>query len=440
MRLLMSLILLMFLAVPAAWAVDDMPAPKKAPRTPVTAQKIESNKKDDKLAPGATIISTVEVLDGEKLKLQDSEIRLFGIVPPQLSASFGPQARARLDELTKNVSVSCKVRDRDRDGRLLATCGTEKNSDLALVLLQDGLAVVARGSVRLTDVADLYAMAETQAQNKKLGLWATSEKTAAADKDKTTDSKKKSEAEVADKKPALTATAILLPQQEAALPSASPVVVQQSNWALPVWLLFIYIIAHTLWQLWQRGTQERQERRTLAAALRGELQAARAICQTKSESLSQDIKNDPRGAANPAGHWPRLRTVVYQAHVGRIGVLGADLSRKVASLYGQFADYAAYVGAQAIENAGSKANAASVRTVLLTLMTYIDLTMQELEAMERANRSFTSGSNLPVAETPSAAKSLPETKTEKNISVVDEVAVVTASETAPTSDDDLKRA
>ena len=112
------------------------------------------------------------IIDGEHLRIDDVDLRLFGVVPPQLSASFGPQARAALDQLTRGQNVHCHVRDRDHDGRFLATCTTvNTRADLAIELLRRGLAVTARGSLEPTEFAAPYAAAEDAARSQKAGLW-----------------------------------------------------------------------------------------------------------------------------------------------------------------------------------------------------------------------------------------------------------------------------
>ncbi|MBI1274145.1 MAG: hypothetical protein GC131_08715 [Alphaproteobacteria bacterium] len=390
MRFIIFLISMIFLAgslpAAAAFALDDMPPPKRAPRTPVASQKLESGKKAPKIAVGDEISGDAVVLDGEHLQVRGQEMRLFGVVPPQLSAPLGPQARQRLDKLVAGAEVTCEVRDRARDGRLLALCGTEKTPDLGLAMLRDGYAVVARGSVDGADIAAAYEMAEEKAQSKKLGLWHADIEEAAAE----------------TPPPASAAIEAPAPVQAPALPEQAKSA--DGNWLLPVWLLLLYIVVNTLWQSIARSESERRERRALAAALRGELAAARGICMTKAEQLTHDMKADGKGI----GQWPRLRTIVFQAHVSKIGLLGASLGRKVASLYGQFADYAAYVGAQAIEGAHSKADTASVRNALLTLVAYIDMTAEELEAVERANTGFLSRRPKAVPVPASAAPAAPE--------------------------------
>lgn len=413
-------------------APDMAPNPNRAPRAPVMAQTIDAIKD---IVPGPKsgdmISGTAEAMDGELLRLNDTVVRLFGIVPPQLSASYGPQARAQLDRMVKGQVTGCVVRDRDREGRLLASCATTQTADLALAMIQQGLAVVARGTVRNSDLGRAYAEAEQQAQQQGLGLWssmgdegAEPEVTAASSPQPAAVPKLASslfpslEAKTAQQsaRPMIVAgesMKLASPEQAAEQPSVAPSVPSQrqadsaeeqdtmpvqiptttqkqevqriapardGSWVLPVALLFFYIVASTLFQIWQGLERERRERRAVAAALRGELAAARAICLTRADALAQDIMS---GRSVVQMTWPRIRSTVYQAHVERIGTLGADLSRKVASLYGQLSDYAAYFGAHAVPGAGVRADATGTRQVLLTLISYIDVTTESLLETER---------------------------------------------------------
>jgi superfamily I DNA/RNA helicase len=52
-------------------------------------------------------------------------------------------------------------------------------------------------------------------------------------------------------------------------------------------------------------------------------------------------------------NWPRIRSTLYQAYVGRLGWLGAELARQVASIYGQASDYASYYNNLNDNNASS---------------------------------------------------------------------------------------
>lgn len=76
--------------------------------------------------------------------------------------------------------------------------------------------------------------------------------------------------------------------------------------------------------------EARHNRQIVAAALGGELAAARDVCESRAHSIAN-------GA--PAA-WPRLRSYVYQTHVDKIGLLGPFLARQIATIYGQMSDYA----------------------------------------------------------------------------------------------------
>ncbi|NDC56815.1 MAG: hypothetical protein EBZ69_08440, partial [Alphaproteobacteria bacterium] len=52
------------------------------------------------------------------------------------------------------------MRDRERSGTYLAVCGTTEEPDMGLALLQQGLAVAARGTVKGTSFESIYALTE----------------------------------------------------------------------------------------------------------------------------------------------------------------------------------------------------------------------------------------------------------------------------------------
>ena len=169
MKKTIFVLLTLFVLATTAAQAQDAPAPRRMPRVPVSRETVVES--HDSMPTSRELQGSAAVLDGEKLRIGETDVRLFGIVPPQLSASFGPQARAEVDSLANGQTVSCQVRDRDRDGRLLATCRNAAGNDIALELLRRGLAVTARGSLAGTDLATSYAATELQAQNQKVGLW-----------------------------------------------------------------------------------------------------------------------------------------------------------------------------------------------------------------------------------------------------------------------------
>ena len=66
-------------------AAQEAPTPRSSPRTPVNRQALETHK--PAIAPESTVQGLAYVIDSEKLHIGDIDVRLFGVVPPQLSAS-----------------------------------------------------------------------------------------------------------------------------------------------------------------------------------------------------------------------------------------------------------------------------------------------------------------------------------------------------------------
>ena len=64
--------------------------------------------------------------------------------------------------------------------------------------------------------------------------------------------------------------------------------------------------------IWARKNRDRRdETKAVAAALRGELMGARGVCVGRIKSITSEFED--RAAA-----WPRLRSTLYQAYVGRL--------------------------------------------------------------------------------------------------------------------------
>ncbi len=436
------------------------PAPRKAPRTPVKSKVLPSKK--TKSAPPASriLIGTANVLGTEKILIEDSEVRLFGIVPPQMSAPLGPQTRAVLDALSEGT-VTCEIRDRERGGTYLATCKNQTNADFGIELLRRGLAVAARGSLGTTEIATPYLAAEQAAQTQKLGLWKTkippaatanSIRKAAAEAEAAKKelahliaekkaAEKKSEeiksqialGEATTSQPEATETTkeieiggTPVPQtkpQESAAPTTAPTIVSLSSnsselaspkntgahavlvpktkpdlnkkkpeapiAATPAptlrkadWLekhqifatglvLLLSAFSFVAGNLFWRRREQKEALRALAAALRGELLAARAIAKTRLSKWEQD-PYDEKSAA-----WPRIRIIVFQAHVAKIGRLGAALARQLSSIYGQASDFASYYG-----NSKDESEFEAKQHALQTLLEHIEKVLPRLTRIE----------------------------------------------------------
>lgn len=409
--------LALFSLAPSVYA-QEAPPPRKSPRTPVHREVLVVERK-----PTAPVSRQLQgrpvIIDGERLRMNDIDMRLFGIVPPQLSASYGPQARAALDSLVDDEPATCLIRDRGSDGRFLATCRSANDTDLALELLKRGLAVAARGSLGTTEFAAPYLAAEHAAQNQKIGLWSVTvpdpAKTSAAVPTPVETKKEEKPAE-----PIKTEKASPTPPEESAIaPVTASDLAAANTDAVPLGeepgFLMRYqplitgfiILATALSILVAIGIQKRRDRRAemqaVAAAFRGELMAARAVCQTRLKSFTKetDEKQIP---------WPRIRTTLYQAYVGRLGWLGAELARQVASIYGQASDYASYY-----DDDETRTHTISKRHALQVLVQHIDEVLPRLALIEQTGRSSAfikvAAAKKPVASRP-APPVQPHVKTE----------------------------
>lgn len=393
-----TIFMLVLLTSTAALA-QEAPPPRRMPRTPVSRETlVETPALTSRELQGPAII-----IDGEKLRIGQMDIRLFGIVPPQLAASFGPQARSALDAAIGGQSVSCHIRDRDRDGRLLANCTNAAGVDLALDLLKRGLAVALRGSIGSTEFAAPYLAAEQAAQSHKIGIWSVAVNAPAAsvvppkpEAAPVEDASKKEEKARADQaaqaKAATDAKAAAEAQANTKI--AADILAQEAEaqkneaaWAQSdeigfferyqilisgiLMLATALCIAGALER--QRIRDRRDETKALAAALRGELMAARGVCFGRAKSITSD-------AEDHTAAWPRIRTILYQAYVGRLGLLGAELARQVASVYGQSSDYAA------IYSSGGSLVEVSKKHALNMLIKRLDEVLPKLADVERTGK------------------------------------------------------
>jgi endonuclease YncB( thermonuclease family) len=125
-------------------------------------------------AEAGVLRGRAEVSDGDTLRIGATRIRIFGIDAPEARQTCdsgakgdwgcGAAATERLRELTGGRTVTCTPRDRDRYGRLVATCRVGR-LDLGARLVAEGL---ARAYTRF---GDDYAAAERRAKTEAIGLW-----------------------------------------------------------------------------------------------------------------------------------------------------------------------------------------------------------------------------------------------------------------------------
>ncbi len=113
-------------------------------------------------------------IDGDSLRNDDNELRLFGIDAPELQQTCanrmggdypcGREAQRALARLTKNHELKCHVHETDRYGRSVATCnagGVEINAEMVRL----GWAVVYHKAI------SPYSREEAEARKAKRGIW-----------------------------------------------------------------------------------------------------------------------------------------------------------------------------------------------------------------------------------------------------------------------------
>ncbi len=417
LRLALLLLPLALQAVPALARDDLMPPPKKSPRIPVEAKVLDDPA--PRPAEKQEYEGAGKAVDGERLNVAGQEVRLFGIITPSLVSSYGPHARLSLDRMLSGTTVLCKATGHDREGHLLAFCGTVKVPDLSFEMLRQGWAMVDRRALKGNTLSGVYERAEQEAQANGRGIFAPTPMAMAVpvsnpgkaamvpmpEGDETkalpesvaaspaSGAKDKNIAPLPDIPSALqrlsAAAAPVRTSNNAQAPmavseTAGPGGFLERYQILSGAVLFLVtacVFAFAL--MWREKKVLAEKRRALAAALRGELMSARMICRTRARDLMRAKDgDDPRA---PSQLWPRTRSFVYQAHVGSLGLLGAELARQVASVYGQCADYASYY-----QNASPRHVAAPrvVAETLASLAEHMDTLMQGLQEVETTGRAL----------------------------------------------------
>ena len=170
----------------------DRPRGRPSPRTP---RKFLARRSDALLFFGVLIVAaaigakalglwhepdsalpmgSVQVIDGDSLKIGGEKIRLIGIDAPELHQTCrdaqgrawqcGRAAKARLAELVSQGAV-CTPNGHDRYGRTLAVCSTGSIPDVGETLVREGHAV------NYAFNSGGYPAAEHDAKSARRGLW-----------------------------------------------------------------------------------------------------------------------------------------------------------------------------------------------------------------------------------------------------------------------------
>ncbi|WP_373635646.1 thermonuclease family protein [Yoonia sp. SS1-5] len=125
-------------------------------------------------AASAALEGPIHVIDADTFDVGQVRVRLHGIDAPELGQpcntgtqqmDCGRWAKAAVQALYEGQHAQCTAHDRDRYGRVVASCATG-GADIGMVLVDQGL---ARAYLRYSD---RYALAEKAAALAGQGLWA----------------------------------------------------------------------------------------------------------------------------------------------------------------------------------------------------------------------------------------------------------------------------
>lgn len=127
-------------------------------------------------APSAPLVGRASVIDGDTLEIAGKRVRLHGVDTPESGQTCeaggetyrcGQRAALALADRLGQRTVTCRPRDTDRYGRIVAAC-TVGRTDVGRWLVSQGWAVAYR------PYSQDYVAAEAQARAARRGLWAGS--------------------------------------------------------------------------------------------------------------------------------------------------------------------------------------------------------------------------------------------------------------------------
>lgn len=122
-----------------------------------------------------------KIQDGDTIRLTTGEkVRFFGIDAPEtfpIAQPYGREAKERVKELIKDSNMTVHLlavdgsSNTDKYKRSIRVIFVNKDIDLNLLLLREGLAWAYRRYLIGTEFETSYIAAEEEAKRKKRGLW-----------------------------------------------------------------------------------------------------------------------------------------------------------------------------------------------------------------------------------------------------------------------------
>lgn len=126
-------------------------------------------------APAAAdVYGLAAVSQGDSLTVGSRRVRLYAIDTPPVTMKCsiegepwdcGRVARDALAKMVEGQRLRCIEEDRDRWGRILATCYLPSGKDVGAEMVREGLAIA------FTRVSDRYVEIEERARRDHRGIW-----------------------------------------------------------------------------------------------------------------------------------------------------------------------------------------------------------------------------------------------------------------------------
>ncbi|MCV2869268.1 thermonuclease family protein [Defluviimonas sp. WL0002] len=122
------------------------------------------------------------VVDGDTIRIQKTQVRLFGVDAPELDHPYGVRAKRALQRLCKGHVIRAEVTDLDSYGRTLAHCYLPDGRDLSAEMVKLGLAIDwpkfsggKYGSLEVPEVRKKLFLADAR-QKGRMHVWENFEK------------------------------------------------------------------------------------------------------------------------------------------------------------------------------------------------------------------------------------------------------------------------
>lgn len=133
------------------------------------------------LYPRVTKRKVIKIQDGDTLTLDKGErVRFFGMDTPETYPNvqpYGEEAKQRVSRLIKEGNMSVHLlavngsSNTDKYGRLIRIVFINKDIDLNLLMIREGLAWACRRYLKGTEYEKTYIEAEEDARRERKGLW-----------------------------------------------------------------------------------------------------------------------------------------------------------------------------------------------------------------------------------------------------------------------------